>query len=384
MSGLPDDPQLTGEQRMMRASVLALLQDVLPRAKLRELDDAAEFPEEAYMAMVRAGWMGLPYASKYGGSDGSIKDLAVFVETVAYHSAQLASAYLATVLYGGMQVREGGSEALRSEMLPAIVRGEKRMAFCLTEPDVGSDASAIATKAVADGDDYLINGQKVFITCAHAANALVVATKTDPAAGRHGISLFLVDAHSPGITIRPMMALGRRMIHPNEVFFDEVRVPASRMLGEKNGGWKRIMHGLNLERLCLSAAASGNTQRIIDDARNYALQRRQFGKSITEFQAISHKFAEMQIMAETTRVLTYRVADLLDAGRDPKMETAIAKVVTTENNCKCADMGIQIMGAAGYMLDHDMQMFWRDARVGPIGGGTSEVMRNVIAKQMGL
>jgi len=156
------------------------------------------------------------------------------------------------------------------------------------------------------------------------------------------------------------------------------------MLGELNGGWRNLMRGLNLERLCLSASACGNMARIIDDARGFALERKQFGKPISSYQAIAHKFADMQLMLESARAMTYRVADMLDAGVDPAMETAIAKVLATENNSRCADMGIQILGGAGYMMEHHMQMYFRDARVGTIGGGTSEIMRSVIARQMGL
>ncbi|MEK7750349.1 MAG: acyl-CoA dehydrogenase family protein [Acidobacteriota bacterium] len=375
---------LTEDQKMIRDSVLPLLARVLPREKIRALDEASEFPAEAYAALAKAGWMGLPYDSRYGGTGGCFKDLAVFVESVAYHSAQMASAYLTTVIYGGMHVDFGASEALKQEIIPALIRGDVRLAFCLTEPETGSDASAIRTRAAADGNDYVINGQKIYITCAHVAHHLVVATKTERDAGRRGISLLLVDARSPGLTIRPLKGLGRRMIHTNEVFFDNVRVPATRLLGEKNGGWRSLMRGLNIERLCLAAAASGNMRRIIEYARDFATQRVQFGQPITAYQAITHKFADMQIMFETARVLTYRVAEMLDAGLDPAMETAVAKVVATENNSRCADMGIQIMGGAGYMMDHDMQMFFRDARVGTIGGGTSEIMRTIIAKQMAL
>jgi len=375
---------LTEHQRMIRDSVLPLVEKALPRERVRQMDDAREFPFDAYAALARAGWLGLAHEEEYGGANGSYRDLAVLVETVAYHNAQLASAYLATVIYGGMQVRHGAGPALKREIMPALIRGDLRLALCITEPDTGSDVSAIRTSATPEGDDYLISGQKVYITCAHVAHHLVVATKTDPTAGHKGITLFLVDASSPGLQIRPLEGLGRRMIHTNEVWFDGVRVPATRMLGEKNRGWRNLMRGLNLERLCLSAAACGNMARIIDDAREFALNRTQFGNRISSYQAIAHKFADMQIMAESARAMTMRVADMLDSGLEPTMETAIAKVLATENNSRCADMGIQIMGGAGYMMDHDMQMYFRDARVGTIGGGTSEIMRSVIARQMGL
>ncbi|WP_035883399.1 acyl-CoA dehydrogenase family protein [Cupriavidus metallidurans] len=375
---------LTAEQKLIRQTILPMLSEVLPREKIKELDEAYEFPHEAYQALAAGGWMGLPHETEYGGSDGSHKDLAVFVETVAYHNVQLASAWLTTVIYGGMQVRHGGSVAVKQQILPGLISGELRLALCITEPETGSDVAAIRTQARKDGDNYILSGQKVFITCAHVAHFLVVAAKTDSNAGHKGITLFLVDSTTPGVSIRPLRGLGRRMIHTNEVFLDNVRVPATNILGDENGGWKRLMHGLNLERLCLSASACGNMARIIDYAADYARDRTQFGNAITSYQAISHKFAELQIMAESARAMVYRVADMLDAGENPTTETAIAKVLATENNVKCADMGIQIMGGAGYMNDHEMQMYFRDSRVGPIGGGTSEVMRTVIAKQMNL
>lgn len=369
---------------MIRESVLPMLEEVLPRSKILELDAAREFPHEAYTELAHAGWMGLPHEEKYGGSDGSYKDLTILVETMGYHSAQLASAYLTTVIYGGMQLKYGGSAELKSQIMPGLISGDIRLALCMTEPDTGSDVASIRTRAVRDGDSYLISGQKIYITCAHVADYLVVIAKTDPTAGHKGITVFLVDARLPGVTIRPMKALGRRMIHANEIFFDNVRVPASHILGEENQGWRGLMRGLNIERMCLAAAACGNMMKIIDYAKDFATQRSQFGQPITKFQAIAHKFADMQIMASSAQVMTHRVADMMDAGLAPTMETSIAKVLATENNSKCADMGIQIMGGAGYMMEHDMQMFFRDARVGTIGGGTSEIMRTVIAKQMGL
>lgn len=372
------------DQKIMRRSVLGLLEKVFTPEMIQQHDEDRKFPVDAYAALARQGWLGLPHEAEYGGMDGSCKDLVVVIEAMAQHNAQLASAYMTTVIYGGMQVKHGGSPAIKSEILPGAIRGDIRLALCITEPETGSDVASIRTRAVRDGDDYVIDGQKVYITCAHVADHLVVATKTDAAAGHRGITLFLVDARSRGVTIRPLKGLGRRMIHTNEIFFDGVRVPATRILGEPNGGWQGIMRGLNMERLLLSAAACGNMARIIDDAREFARHRKQFGKPIGSHQAIAHKFADMQIMLDSSRALVYRVAEMLDAGETPNRETAAAKVLATENNSRCADMGIQILGGAGYMMDYPMQMYFRDARVGSIGGGTSEIMRSVIAKGMDL
>ncbi len=374
--------ELTDDQVRMRESVLQLLREKLPASKIAELDDNSEFPFDAYAALAESGWLGLPHDEQYGGAGGSYMDLAVLIEAIAYHNAQMASAYLTTVVYGGMHLKFGASEQLRADLLPRLIAGQLRLAFCLTEPDTGSDASGIRTKATAKGDDYVINGQKVYITCAHVADYLVVAAKTDPEARHKGITLFLIDAKAEGVTISPLRGLGRRMIHTNEVFFDGVKVPATHVLGEVNGGWRNIMRGLNVERLCLAAAASGNSHRIIESAVEFAQQRKQFGKPITEYQAISHKIADMRIMTEISRVMTYRLASLMDKGVAPNTAAAVTKIFATESNSKCADTGIQIMGGAGLMMSSEMQMYFRDSRVGTIGGGTSEILRNVIAKSM--
>jgi alkylation response protein AidB-like acyl-CoA dehydrogenase len=374
----------TETQRLIAESIPPLLRDVLPPAKVRDLDEASQFPEAAYQALAKGGWMGLPYAQDIGGSGGSYKDLAVFVETVANHNVQLASAWLTSVIYGGMQVALNAPPGLRGQLLPGVIAGTTKLALCITEPDTGSDVSGIRTRAVDDGGDFVITGHKMYITCAHMADHLVVATKTDPEAGHRGISLFLVDAKSPGLTIRPLKGVGRKMIHTNEVFFDGVRVPASRCLGGIGQGWKALMRGLNLERLCLSASAVGNMRRIISYARDCARDRRQFGKPIAAHQAVAHKFAEMQVQYQSSAAMLERCAALRDAGLTPTMDTAVTKVHCTESNSRCADMGIQVMGGAGWMMEHEMQMYWRDSRVGTIGGGTSEIMRNIIAKQMDL
>lgn len=384
MSITVSDFGFTEDQKIMRESVLSLLEKVFTPEMIRQHDEDRAFPFEPYAALAENGWLGLPHEAEYGGMDGSYKDLVVIIEAMAQHNAQLASAYLTSVIYGGMQLKHGGTSELKAEFMPGVIQGNTRLAICITEPETGSDVASIRTRARQAGDDYVINGQKVYITCAHVAHHVVVAAKTDPDAGHRGITLFLVDVDTPGVTIRPMKSLGRRMIHTNEVFFDDVRVPATRILGGLHGGWRGLMRGLNLERLLLSAAACGNMARIIVDARSFAGERKQFGELVSRHQAVAHKFADMQIMLESSRAMLYRVADMLDAGLNPTVETAALKVHATENNSRCADMGIQIMGGAGYMMEHSMQMYFRDARVGTIGGGTSEIMRNVIAKNMGL
>jgi alkylation response protein AidB-like acyl-CoA dehydrogenase len=372
------------EQRQMRASVLRLLSRLLPPEKIRELDKAGEFPFDAYRALAEAGYMGLMYAREYGGMGGSYGDLAVLAEALGYHYGGIAQAYGITVIYAGMHVALHGSEAMKREVLPKIISGDMRLALCLSEPDHGSDVAGIELAAVRDGNSYLLKGQKIYTSAAHVAHNLVVVAKTRPGRGYDGISLFLVDASLPGVSIRRLHALGRHTTEANHCFFEDVRVPAHRIIGAENSGWSGLMRCLNTERLNLAANGVGNARRIIDHVVNYAKARHQFGRPISKYQAVSHKLADMEMMWQTARAQTFRVAQMLDAGLDPICENAVAKVYATEANWKVADMAMQIMAGAGYIMDHEMQMMFRDARVGMIGGGTSEIQRNIIARCMGL
>ena len=376
----------TDEQKMMRESLLRLAARHLPPEAIRELDRTGGWPREAYQALAKAGWLGLLYPEKYGGMNGTYKDLAILLETLSYHYACLGTTYMTSPIYAGLQVLHNGSEELRTDYMVPMLRGDLYFAFALTEPQTGSDAASIRTNAVRRGDDYVLNGQKWFITSAHVADWLVVVVKTDPAANppHSGFSMLFVDARAPGVSIRPIETLGRHTTHTNQVFFDDVKVPVRHLLGEENRGWKQLMRGLNLERVAIAACGAGNAQKAVEIARDYATGRVQFGKPISQLQVIAHKLADMRIKAEVARLVTYRTAEIMDAGADARMETAIAKVVATEHDFQCADIGMQVMGGAGYSMEHDMQRLFRDSRLGPIGGGSNEIQRNIIAKLMDL
>ena len=373
----------TEEQVLMRDNVLGLMARILPPENIAELDRLQQFPREAYQALADNGWLTLPYDKAHGGMDASHKDLAVFIEALGYHHPGIRVSFMSTAVYGGLYLQNLGHDTLKTALLPGMQDGSIRTAIAFSEPDSGSDAAGIRTRAVRDGDDWIISGQKVYVTNAHEADYLIVSTKTDPDAGSRGLSLFFVDTAQPGFETRPMDPLGSRSTLLNEVFFDDVRIPANRLLGEVNGGWHGLMHGLNLERILIAAAAAGGCIKIIEVAQNFVQNRRAFGKNIGEFQAVSHKFADIRMLMEIARLVTYHTAHMLDAGADAVTETAIAKVTATENNFKVADLGMQVMGAAGY-VQGDMQRLFREARMGMIGGGTSEILRNVIAKRMGI
>ncbi|MEJ7930570.1 acyl-CoA dehydrogenase family protein [Ramlibacter sp. AN1015] len=377
---------LTEDQRMMREGVLDLLSRHLPWENVRKMDEAREFPHEAYQALADAGYIGLFYPEELGGMGGSYRDIAVFLETLGYYYTGIAQAITTSAVYAGMHVAKFGTPELQRELVPRIIDGTAKLALGMSEPGTGSDVAGIKTYAERRGDEYILNGNKVWITCAHVADYLVVITRTDrDGASRHqGISTLLVDARAPGVTIRPLAMLGRRTTHANEIFFDNVRVPATNLFGGEGRAWRNIMSCLGLERLGLAAISAGHCFKITEYARDYAKQRVQFGKPISEFQVMQHKLTDMLILSETARQMVYRTADVLDAGLPAVAEASMAKIVATENNFKCADIGMQVLGGAGYSMEYDMQMFFRDSRVGPIGGGTNEIQRNILAKQMDL
>ncbi|RZL84524.1 MAG: acyl-CoA dehydrogenase [Rhodococcus sp. (in: high G+C Gram-positive bacteria)] len=383
--GLVNTTGLSDEQLMMRESVLDILQATLPLDSIRDLDEKRQFPEGAYQALASSGFLGIPFDEEFGGAGGSYKDLTVFMEALGYHYSGIGQGVMTTLIYAGGHVAKFGSDDLKRRILPQIIEGKVKLALAMSEPGTGSDVAGLKTKAVRQGDGYVLSGAKVWITCAHVADYIVVIAKTDPTAPRHqGLSTFLVDAKAPGVTINPLSMLGRRTTHANEVILDNVFVPEANLIGEENKTWKNMMKCLAVERLALASISAGHCFRITEYAQDYAKNRIQFDRPISDFQVNQHKLVDMRIMAETARQSVYRVAELLDAGHDAIEETSIAKIICTENNFKCADIGLQILGGAGYSMEYDMQMFFRDSRVGPIGGGTNEIQRNVLAKRMGL
>jgi alkylation response protein AidB-like acyl-CoA dehydrogenase len=225
----------TDEQILMRDSILGLLGRVLPAEKMLELDKASAFPSEAFQAIAADGWLGLPIAAEYGGAGASNMDMAVFIEAMGYYHFGIRSAYMTTTIYGASHLQYHATESQRQELLPRLIAGQLKMCIAYSEPDSGSDAAGIRTRAVRDGDSYVINGQKIYITNAHVSDYMVVSAKTDPDAGHKGLSLFLVDSRTQGLSIRPMDPLGSRTSLPNEVFLDDVRVPLGNLLGSECG-----------------------------------------------------------------------------------------------------------------------------------------------------
>lgn len=376
----------TEEQRMLRESVRRFMKKECTREYIRQSSENERFPIELYDNMVKQGWMGIPFPEKYGGAGMGPVELAIFLEEASYAWYAAGTSYFTSVILGGYNILTYGTESQREFFLPRVVSGACKLAFALSEPNVGSDAASVELFAAEDGDHFILNGTKMFITCAHIADYIITVTRTkrDTARKHDGITIFLVDAKSPGLVIKPLKQMGRAATHTNEVTFTNVRVPRENIMGRLNDGWTSLNKGLGVERLSVAMMYAGTSQAIIDYAINYAKDRIQFGKPISKFQAIQHKFADMQIKADVARLLSYRVAWMLKEGLPCFKEMSIAKLYASEAIFAIANEGVQIMGGYGVMKEYDMELFFRDSRIGMIGAGSSEIQRTIIAKQMGL
>jgi alkylation response protein AidB-like acyl-CoA dehydrogenase len=278
-----------------------------------------------------------------------------------------------------------GTEEQKQRYLVPSIKGEKISCLGITEPDAGSDVAGIKTRAVRDGDEYVINGSKTFITNGHRADYIVLVTKTDPDAGYDGFSLFLVDMDSEGvIREKKLEKLGMHSSDTALLAFQDVRVPADAVLGEIGKGFYHIMWELQGERLIGAAGCVAGAQRSFDKTKQYALERKAFGREIGHFQAIRHKFAEMAVKIETARQMVYTTAWRFQNGEYPVREISIAKLYAARICVEVADECIQIHGGAGYMTEVGIARAWRDARLYRTGAGTDEIMLDVIARSYGL
>ena len=379
------DFSFTSEQETLRAHLQELLDEVCPPEYAERCDREARPPRVAYEALAKHGWFGLIFPVEYGGTGGSPVELAILLEEAGRHFEELAMWLFRTLTYGGYAVMLHGSPEQKQTLLPKVVRGELSFCFGLTEPQSGSDAAALTTSATARDGGYVINGQKVFTSGMDISDYCLLVTRTSTGEKKQqGITNFLVDTKLPGIEIRKIETLGQRAIGTTQVFYTDVRVPASAVLGEVGKGWDAVDSYLWYERLCLSAARTGAAAAAFEYALDYAKNRKQFDRPIGQFQAISHKLADMKMMLDISRMLVYRFAWLMGGGKATRHDAAVVKLYTGESYKTISDLGLQILGGYGYCMEFPMQRFFRDSRLATIGAGTSEIQRNIIARGLGL
>jgi alkylation response protein AidB-like acyl-CoA dehydrogenase len=379
------DFSLSEEQVLLRDTVRKLMDRVATAEYVRRLDREQAYPYELYAAWVDAGLLRLPFPEAYGGLGGSVIDMAIVAEEISRKSADLYMAFAGST-FCGLNILRKASEEQKRHWLPRLLAGEVRMAISISEPDAGSDVGAMRTSARRDGDHWIINGQKLWSSGAGADKAVInVYVKTDPKApARAGLSLFLVDNTTPGVKLTKLDMLGRRCTGTYEIFFEDARVPADRLIGGENKGWDCLLSGLQVERVCSAAGNCGAAQAAVDLALAYAKERKQFGRPIGSFQAIAHMLADMQTEVEAARSLMWRAAWMVASGQDALREISMAKLLSSETYAKVANLGMQILGAYGYTMEFDMQRHFRDSRASTIAAGTSQIQRNLIANLMGL
>lgn len=378
------DFALTDIQRQLQSMVTAFMEKECPPAVIRGYDEADRYPTEIYEKMAAAGWFGLPLPVAWGGAEGTAMDLALMFETIAKHWVALAAIYHTAAVFP-LSILHSGTSEQHERYLRDMAEGKARFAFGLTEPGAGSDAGAVKTTAVRHGDEFVLNGAKVFTSGADVADWIILVVRTNVAMrGSSGLSVVLVDARAPGIRIRAIPKLGIKGLSTCEVFLDDVRVPVANLLGSADQGWKVVMQTLELERLSVAARCTGGCQAVLEDAVRYANERKQFGQHIGKFQAIQHIIADMEIAVQASRLLTYRLAWMIDKGLPCALEASVAKVYTAEAYNRVATMGVQVLGGYGYTMEYAMQRHFRDAKLYEIGGGTSQIQRGLIAKAIGL
>jgi alkylation response protein AidB-like acyl-CoA dehydrogenase len=371
-------------QKQLVIMIEQFIENETSRELDRECDENERFPIELNEKLAATGLYGLTLPQEYGGTGGSTVDFCLAAETLAKGSDAACALFLLPVFFAGEMILNNGSEVQKRRYIPEIVAGRLKGCFALTEPDVGSDASRVATRAVADGDDWVINGHKTLISGAEIADYIMTVTRSDPEARRYeGITIFMVPRETPGITINKLKKLGGRIISTCEIFFEDVRVSRELIMGGPEGlnrGWGQMLKQLDVERVMMGAVHVAMAEKAFDDALAYAKQRKQFGKPISSYQMIIQILADMKTQIEAARWLTYRAAWLKDEGLPCSLEASYCKLFATEMAKKVTQDGMQVMGGYGYMMDYDMQRYVRDALLGTIGGGTNQIQRLIIGK----
>ena len=379
-----DGYSIPEQDRMILESLDRFLErDVRPH--VREFEDPDIYPQKMVDTMAELGLFGVTIPSEYGGLGLSCLTYARITETVSRTWMSLSGVFSSHLIMAEA-IRRFGTDAQREKWLPKFATGEIRGGISLTEPDAGTDLQAITTRAVRDGDAYVVNGAKMWATNSHEGDILAVLVKTDPdAEPRHtGISLLLIEQGTPGFPQpKKLRKLGYRGVDTGEPVFENCRVPLENLIGEVEGeGFKQIMSGLELGRINVAARGVGVAQAALDEAVRYSQERRTFGKPICQHQAIQLKLADMATRVEAARLLTYRAAAAYDTGERSDMEAGMAKLFGTEAAIENSLESMRIHGGYGYSKEFDVERLYRDAPLLAIGEGTNELQRIIIARQL--
>jgi len=373
---------LSSDQELLRRSVREFAETEL-RPHVMEWDEAQGFPRELLAKCAELGLMGIQFPEEYGGAGMSSVDYCVCIEELARVDPSVCLSVAAHNGLGASHIFMFGTEEQRQKYLVPLATGEKLAAWGLTEASSGSDAAAMRTTAVRDGDSWVINGSKQFITHGRSGDLIVVTAVTNRAKSNRGISAFIVEQGTAGYRAgKKENKLGMRASETSEVIFENCRVPASQLLGAEGQGFINALQVLDAGRIGIAALAVGLAQGAYDAARAYAFERRQFGQPIGTFQSIRAKLVDNAVRIEAARLLTYRAAAMKDEGQRTTLEAAMAKLYSSEIAVRAAEDGVQIHGGYGFIKDYPAEKYFRDVKLTTIGEGTSEIQRLVIARQL--
>lgn len=378
-----DPPALREELKMMRREVRRFVEtEVVPQAEAWERD--GKIPREIFRRMGALGFLGMRFEEKYGGTNMGALASLIFAEELGRSTfGGFTSSVLVQTDMSAVHIGLRGTPKQKERWLPGVIRGEVICSIAVTEPGAGSDVAGLATRARRDGDHWVINGAKIFITNAVYGDLLIVAARTDPAAkGSRGISLFLVPRETPGISVTKLEKHGWLCSDTAEIGFDDVRVPADAMLGEENQGFYGIMDTFQNERLVIGGICAGESAKAIELTVDYVKDRKAFGASLWQQQAVRMKLASLASKAAAARQLAYHVAELLETGKDCIREVSMVKALSPEVLHEVVHGCLQLHGGTGFMRGTPIERMVRDARVLTIGGGATEVMLEEVAKRM--
>ena len=374
--------ELTPDQRDWRETLREFAdKEIAPHAA--RYDDAGEFPWESVKKMRELSLFGLIFPEKYGGQGAGTLEYVLAVEEVSRACASTGITLAAHVSLGTWPIYSFGTEEQKQRYLPALCTGEKLASFGLTEPEAGSDAGGTKTRAVLEGDQYVVNGRKIYITNGSVSGTTVFTAVTTPGMGVKGISSFIIERGTPGFTPGTReKKLGHRASDTVELMFENVRLPQGNRLGPEGDGFKQFMKTLDGGRISIGAMSLGIAQAALDASLKYARERKQFGRSIADFQAIQLLLADMATELEAARLLVYTTARLKDRGMPFTRYAAMAKLKASTVAMRAADASVQIHGGAGYMTDHPVERYFRDAKLMEIGEGTSQIQKLIIAREL--
>ena len=377
------DFQFNEEQRMWRDTINRFMEKEVGREYTREHDASREFPWEVYRKMGKLGWLGLLLPEEDGGVAADPIMFAIFCEAIAKYSLDTAACMM-TSMFTATNISAHGTPAQKEKYLPSFLLGERTFSIAITEPQSGSDAAGARSKATLDGDEWVLSGSKTFCSGAHIPGTTIVMLARTGEERYKGLSLFIVPNDAAGLTITKLNTIVRRSLGTTQLYLDNVRLPAENLIGEVGKGWAYIGEHLEHERLSLASSYVGNARTALDDTIRYARDRKAFGRSISEFQVIRHRIVEGATMVEAARLLTYSAAAKMTRGERAVKEVSMAKVYAADALFKVAFDGMQALGGYAQLPEQDMERYFREGKHAMVGGGTHEIQRGIIAKEMGL